>query len=157
MSKRSIEQTTTEKFSFGDSDEQLRKKIKLQNQKIIERVKEIGEDIDINEYEVHKFLLIFHALFEVVTSEQAVEETGGFLNDTILAIVNVIAGLLKNNIENLNLSTILKTALKKLQSLFIKTETKVSEPNTEIENAKDSVQTEEKASSTSENGAEEQR
>ena len=157
MSKRSIEQTTTEKFSFGDSDEQLRKKIKLQNQKIIERVKEIGEDIDINEYEVHKFLLIFHALFEVVTSEQAVEETGGFLNDTILAIVNVIAGLLKNNIENLNLSTILKTSLKKLQSLFIKTETKVSEPNTEIENAKDSVQTEEKASSTSENGAEEQR
>ena len=157
MSKRSIEQTTTEKFSFGDSDEQLRKKIKLQNQKIIERVKEIGEDIDINEYEVHKFLLIFHTLFEVVTSEQAVKETGGFLNDTILAIVNVIAGLLKNNIENLNLSTILKTALKKLQSLFIKTETKVSEPNTEIENAKDSVQTEEKASSTSENGAEEQR
>ena len=157
MSKRSIEQTTTESFSFDILDEQLRKKIKLQNQKIIERVKEIGEDIDINEYEVHKFLLIFHTLFEVVTSEQAVEETGGFLNDTILAIVNVIAGLLKNNIENLNLSTILKTALKNLQSLFIKTETKVSEPNTEIENAKDSVQTEEKASSTSENGAEEQR
>ena len=49
MSKRSIEQTTTEKFSFDDSDEQLRKKIKLQNQKIIERAKEIGEDIDINE------------------------------------------------------------------------------------------------------------
>ena len=52
MSKRSIKQTTTEKFSFDDSDEQLRKKIKLQNQKIIERAKEIGEDIDINEYEV---------------------------------------------------------------------------------------------------------
>ena len=157
MSKRSIEQTTAESFSFDILDEQLRKKIKLQNQKIIERVKEIGEDIDINEYEVHKFLLIFHTLFEVVTSEQAVKETGGFLNDTILAIVNVIAGLLKNDIENLNLSTILKTALKNLQSLFIKTETKVSEPNTEIENAKDSVQTEEKSSSTSENGAEEQR
>ena len=69
MSKRSIEQTTTEKFSFGDSDEQLRKKIKLQSQKIIERVKEIGEYIDINEYEFQKFLLIFHTLFEVVTSE----------------------------------------------------------------------------------------
>ena len=157
MSKRSIEQTTTESFSFDILDEQLRKKIKLQNQKIIERVKKIGEDIDINEYEVHKFLLIFHTLFEVVTSEQAVKETGGFLNDTILAIVNVIAGLLKNNIENLNLSTMLKTVLKKLQSLYIKTEPKVSEPNTEIENSKDSVQTEEKASSTSENGAEEQR
>ena len=103
--------------------------------------KEIGEDIDINEYEVQKFLLIFHTLFEVVTSEQT-EETDGFLNDAILAIVNVIAGLLKNNVESLNLPTILKTALKKLQSLFIKTETKVSEPKTETENVKDSVQTE---------------
>ena len=69
MSKRSIEQTTTESFSFDILDEQLRKKIKLQNQKIIERVKEIGEYIDINEYEFQKFLLIFHTLFEVVTSE----------------------------------------------------------------------------------------
>ena len=118
MSKRSIEQTTTEKFSFDDSDEQLRKKIKLQNQKIIERAKEIGEDIDINEYEVQKFLLIFHTLFEVVTSEQT-EETDGFLNDAILAIVNVIAGLLKNNVESLNLPTILKTALPEKFTKFI--------------------------------------
>ena len=51
----------------------LEKKIKLQNQKIIERVKEIDEDIDINEHEVHMFLLIFHSLFEIVTSEQAIE------------------------------------------------------------------------------------
>ena len=157
MSKRSIEQTTTEKFSFDDSDEQLRKKIKLQNQKIIERAKEIGEDIDINEYEVQKFLLIFHTLFEVVTSEQT-EETDGFLNDAILAIVNVIAGLLKNNVESLNLPTKLKTALKKLQSLFITTKTKVSEPKTETEteNVKDSLQTKEKATSTSRDGTEEQ-
>ena len=91
MSKRSIEETAT----FDNSNEQLRKKIKLQNQKIIEKVKEINEDIDINEHEVHKFLLIFHSLFEIVTSEQAIEETDGFLNDTILALFNIIAGLLK--------------------------------------------------------------
>ena len=129
----------------------LEKKTKLQNQKISERGKEIGEDTDINEYEVQKFLLIFHILFEVVTSEQTIEETDGFLNDTILAIVNVIAGLLKNNVDSLNLPTILKTALKKLQSLLIKTETKVSDPKTETEteNAKDSVQTKEKATRTS--------
>ena len=90
----------------------LEKKIKLQNQKIIERVKEINEDIDINEHEVHKFLLIFHSLFEIVTSEQAVEETDGILNDTILAVYNIIAGLLRNNIDSLNLPAILKTALK---------------------------------------------
>ena len=63
MSKRSIEETTTTEFSFDDSNEQLRKKIKLQNQKIIEKVKEINEEIGINEHEVQKFLLIFHSLF----------------------------------------------------------------------------------------------
>ena len=75
-----------------------------------------------------------------------------------MAIVNVIAGLLENNVESLNLPTKLKTALKKLQSLFITTKTKVSEPKieTETENAKDLLQTKEKATSTSRDGTEEQ-
>ena len=71
-----------------------------------------------------------------------------------MAIVNVIAGLLKNNVESLSLPTILKTAVKKLQSLVVKTEAKVIEPKTE--NAKDPVQTKEKATSTSGDGTEEQ-
>ena len=156
MSKRSIEETTTTEFSFDDSNEQLRKKIKLQNQKIIERVKEIGDEIDINEHEVQKFLLIFHSLFEIVTSEQAIEETDGFLNDTILAIVSIIAGLLKNNIESLMLPTVLKTAFKKLKSLSSKINKGETEIKSEvIENGENSVQTEE-TSSTSGKGREEQ-
>ena len=73
-----------------------------------------------------------------------------------MAIVNVIAGLLKNNLESQNLATILKTAPKKLKSLFIKIETKVSEPKTETEteNANDLVQTEEKATIASGDGTE---
>ena len=118
MSKRTIEETTTTEFSFDDSNEQLRKKIKLLNDNIIERIKEIDEEIDINEHEVHKFLLIFHSLFKIVTSEETFEETDGFLNDTILAVCNIIAGLLRNNIENLKLPAILKTALKKLKSFY---------------------------------------
>ena len=152
MSKRSIEETAT----FDNSNEQLRKKIKLQNQKIIEKVKEINEDIDINEHEVHKFLLIFHSLFEIVTSEQAIEETDGFLNDTILAVVNIIAGLLKNNIESLQLPAILKTAFKKLKNLFTKIKTEESEIKPEvIKNAEHSVQTEGTSSASGE-GREEQ-
>ena len=45
MSKRSIEETTTTEISFEDSNDQLRKKFKLQNQIIIEKVKEINEEI----------------------------------------------------------------------------------------------------------------
>ena len=139
MSKRSIEETAT----FDNSNEQLRKKFKLQNQKIIEKVKEINEDIDINEHEVHKFLLIFHSLFEIVTSEQAIEEIDGFLNDAILAVVNIIAERLKNNIESLQLPAILKTAFKKLKNLFTKIKTEEREIKPEvIKNAEHSVQTE---------------
>ena len=152
MSKRSIEETAT----FDNSNEQLRKKIKLQNQKIIEKVKEINEDIDINEHEVHKFLLIFHSLFEIVTSEQAIEEIDGFLNDAILAVVNIIAERLKNNIESLQLPAILKTAFKKLKNLFTKIKTEESEIKPEvIKNAEHSVQTEGTSSASGE-GREEQ-
>ena len=156
MSKRSIEETAPTEFSFDDSNEQLIKNIKLQNQKLIERVKEIGEEIDINEHEVQNFLLIFHSLFEIVTSEQAIEETDGFLNDTILAVVNIIAGLLKNNIESLKLPKVLKTAFKKLKSLFSKIKTEETEIKPEvIENGKNSLQTEE-TSGTSREGREKQ-
>lgn len=72
------------------------------------------------------------------------EETDGIVTDTILQIVNIIAGLLKNNIDNLNIPAVLKSALRKLKSLFIQTkdtkEVKPGEP--EPENAENSVQTE---------------
>ena len=106
----------------------LEKKNKLENQKILDKIKEIEEDININEHKVHKFLLIFHALVETVNSEQPQEETDGFVTDAILQIDNAIAGLLRNNIDTLNIPAVLKSALKKLKSLFIP-QTKDSEEN----------------------------
>ena len=47
-----------------------------------------------------------------MTSEETFQETNGILNDTILAVCNIIAGLLKNNIDSLKSAAILKTALK---------------------------------------------
>ena len=161
MSKRTIEETTTTEFSFDNSNEQLRKKIKLLNDNIIERIKEIDDEIDINEHEVHKFLLIFHSLFEKVTSEETFEETDGILNDTILVVCNIIAGLLKNNIDSLKLPAILKTALKKFKNLFVGVkeaksgESEWKEPEVK-ENAENSVQAKETNGPSGE-GREEQR
>ena len=91
----------------------------MENQKILEKIKEINEDIDISEHEVYKFPLIFHTLVETINSQESREETNGFVTDTILQIVNIIAGLLKSNIDNLNIPAVVKSALKKLKSLFI--------------------------------------
>ena len=140
MSKISIEETNIEslnsEFEYDYSENQLRKKIKLENQKILEKIKEINEDIDISEHKVHKFLLIFHTLVETINSQEAREETDGFVTDTFLQIVNIIAGLLKNNIDSLNIPAVLKSALKKLKRLIIsqtkdKEEGKTGDPEPE--------------------------
>ena len=140
MAKKSIEENFNEgsnsEFKYDDSENQPRKKIKLENPKILDKIKEIEEDVDISEHEVHKFLIIFHTFVETINSDQPQEETDGFLTDTILQIVNVIAGLLKNSIDNVNIPAVLKSALKKLKSLFIRqtTETeegKIGEPEPE--------------------------
>ena len=140
MAKKSIEENFNEgsnsEFKYDDSENQPRKKIKLENPKILDKIKEIEEDVDISENEVHKFLIIFHTFVETINSDQPQEEPDGFLTDTILQIVNVIAGLLKNSIDNVNTPAVLKSALKKLKSLFIRqtTETeegKIGEPEPE--------------------------
>ena len=87
MSKRSIEETQNEdsnsEFKYDDSENQLRKKIKLEKQKILDKIKKMKGDIDISEHEVHKFLLIFHALVETINSDQPQDENDGFVTDTI--------------------------------------------------------------------------
>ena len=162
MSKRSIEETNNEslnsEFEYDDSENQLRKKIKLENQKILEKIKEINEDIDISEHEVQKFLLIFHTLVETINSQEGQEETNRFVTDTILQIVHIIAGLLKNNIDSLNIPAVLKSALKKLKSLFIPQTKDTEEGKTgkaEPKNGVNSNETQE-TSETGGDGAKEQ-
>ena len=162
MAKRSIEETFNEdsssEFKYDDSENQLRKRIKLENQKILDKIKEIEEDIDISEHEVHKFLLIFHTLVEKVNSEKPQEETDGFVTDAILQIVNTIAGLLRNKIDTLNIPAVLKSLLKKLKSLFIP-QTKDSEKGktgeAEPESGQNTNETQE-ASEASRDGPKEQ-
>ena len=123
MPKRSTEENINENlksnFEYNNSDIILKKKIKLEHRKIIWKIKEANEKIDISEHEVYKFLLTFHTLIETVNSVETEEETDGLAADAILQIVNLIAGLLKSNIDNLTVSAVLKVVFKKLKSLFI--------------------------------------
>ena len=74
---------------------------------------------------------------QTVNSEQEQEETDGVVTDAILQIVIKITELLKNNIDSLNLPTVLKNALKKIKSFFI-LQTKDQEVQ---ENAKETSET----------------
>ena len=123
MAKRSREETYNEdsnsEFKYDNSEDELRKKIKLETDLILDKVQEIEQKIDISEHEVHKFLLTFHTLVQRINSNEPQEETDGLMTDLILQIVNTIIQLLKNNIDSLNIPAVLKGALKKLQSLYI--------------------------------------
>ena len=108
MSKRTMEKANNEISEPENtiSDNQLTKKIKLQQEKILLKIKETNEEIDIDEHEVYKFLLIFNTLIETINSQESLEETDGFVTDAILQIVNVISALLKNNIDGLKVPEI---------------------------------------------------
>ena len=118
MAKRSIEETYSEdsnsEFKYDNSEDKLRKKIKLEFDIILDKVQEI----DISEHEVHKFLLIFHTLVQTINSNEPQEEKDGLMTDVILQIVNTIIQLLKNNIDSLNIPAVLKSALKTTKLLY---------------------------------------
>ena len=105
-------------LDVSNEESQLRKKIKLENKMILDKTKDIDEDININQHEVEKFLLIFHILMQIVNSEEVLDKPDGAVTDTILQIVLKISELLKTNIDSLKLPEFLKLALRKIKSLF---------------------------------------
>ena len=83
---------------------------------ILDKIKDINEEIDISKHEVEKFLLIFHLLMETFISEESLDNTDSIVSDTILKLVLKISELLKNNIDSLKIPEIFKIALKKIKS-----------------------------------------
>ena len=80
-------------------------KIRLENEIIIDKIKDFDEAINISKHEVQKFLLIFHTLMETVNSEEGLQQTDRIITNAILQIVLKIGNLLKKNVDSLNLPT----------------------------------------------------
>ena len=134
-------------LDLSNKDSEFRKKIKLENELIWDKIKNVNKEINVNQHEVEKFLLIFHTLVENINSEESLDNTDG-VSDVILTIVLKITELLKKNIDSLKIPEILKVSLKKIKELFnLKTEKNTN-------NAKSTDETEE-ASKTSGDGSEE--
>ena len=99
---------------------ELKKRIKLENEVIVDKFKDFNQDFNINEHEVQKFLLVFHTLMKVVSSDEGLDLPDGAVTDSIFQVILKISELLKNNIDSLKLPEFLKTVLKKIKSLFNK-------------------------------------
>ena len=155
MSKRSFEIVTRAEFSDGGTNEKLRKKIKILNDNIAKKINEMNEEIDIENHEVSKFLLMFGQLSETMTSEETFEETDGVVTDTITVICNLLTDLLKNNIDNLSIPKPIKTTLKVLKRVFKILNDKELKQNAEFSRRTET--TKEEASEASRERGEEQR
>ena len=105
-------------LDLSNEDSECRKKIKLENELIWDKIKNVNKEFNVNQHEVEKFLLIFHILMENVNSEESLDSTGS-VSDVILAIILKITELLKKNIDSLKMPEILKVSLKKIKELFI--------------------------------------
>ena len=128
-------------LDLSNEDSEFRKKIKLENELIWDKIKNVNKELNVNQHEIKKKLLIFHILIENVNSEESLDSTEG-VSDVILTIVLKITELLKKNIDSLKIPEILKVSLKKIKELFnLKTEKNTN-------NAKSTDETEE-ASKTS--------
>ena len=99
-------------LDLSDEESQLRKKIKPENEMILDKIRGIDEDININQHEVEKFLVIFHSLMQTVNSEEGLEKLDGAVTDAILQIILKTNEILKNNIDSLKFPEFLKLALK---------------------------------------------
>ena len=116
-SKRSMKEDTVEDLS---------KKIKLEQKMILYNIVKEYPNIDIEDHEIKKFILIFHILLKTLLNNDKLKEikaldTEDGVRDTILLVVTKLINLLKGNIDSLKLPKLIKSRLKKLQSILLLT------------------------------------
>ena len=89
------------------------KKIKLEQKLISEKIDKDFPDMDIQEHEINKFILMFHTLLNTSLKDNKLSEVKALdaedsVQDTILLIVSKLITHLKGNINSLKLPEIIK-------------------------------------------------
>ena len=141
---------------FNDSLTTLRKKIKTENDFILERTAKSGAtkigEIDLTEHELNKFLLIFHTLLETAENNEVnnSDECDGSA-DIIFTIVKEILCLIAKNSNDLKLPNFLQKTLRVIKSIFDGTKSKAAAKGSPME--KESEEPSSEASSSSPGGS----
>ena len=158
MSKRSLKIITEAIITNENENRNLKKRIKVLNEQITDKILELDENLEVDNHEVSKFLLIFAQLAKTMTSEKSSEETDetdGIVSDTVSIICNLITDLLKN-VDQLSIPKPVKTSLKILKRIFKLIKDKQLENNAEYSHRTTSTE-EAETDETSWEGGEEQR
>ena len=99
----------------------LSKKIKLEHKLISVTISNKYPEIDIDDHEIQKILLIFNLLLEAESDKISNgEDAEDGIPDILIMMAAKLLQLFHNNIDSLKLPDIVKSALKKLKSFIVK-------------------------------------
>ena len=85
--KESSNAAIEENDRSDDASAILRKKIKVEHDYIVSRTRKVNQNIDLTDYEVNKFLLLFHTLLETVDLDSDfTDESDGVITDIIIKL-----------------------------------------------------------------------
>ena len=96
------------------------KQIKLKHKLISVTISNKHPEINIDDPEIQKFLLIFNFLLEVELNKENTEDSEDRTPDILITIATKLLGLLHNNIDSLKLPKTIKDVLKKNKILYSK-------------------------------------
>ena len=97
------------------------KKIKQEHKLISVTISNKSPEIDIDDHEIQKILLIFNLLLEAESDKISnSEDAEDGIPDILIMMAAKLLQLFHNNIDSLKLPDIVKSALKKLKSFIVK-------------------------------------
>ena len=112
--------TSERSLVIPENETYFSKKIKLEHNLISVTINSKHPEIDIDDHEIQKFLLIFNLLLEAELNKEKVEDSEDGIPDILITIATKLLELLQNNIDSLKLPKIIKGALRKLKSFIVK-------------------------------------
>ena len=96
-------------------------KIKLEHKLISVTIGNKHPEIDIDDHEIQRFLLIFNLLLEAELNKDSLDtDSEDRIPDILITVATKLLGLLHNHIDSLKLPKIIKDALRKLKSFIVK-------------------------------------
>ena len=106
---------SSKRFLNNSEEEEtdLSKKIKLEHKLILVAISNKHSEIDINDHEIQKFLLIFNLLIEAESDKISNgKDAEDGIPDILITIAAKLLQLLHINVDTLKLPDIIKSALK---------------------------------------------
>ena len=107
-------------LNISENETDFSEKINLEHKLISVTISNKYPEINIDDHEIQKFLLIFNSLLEAELNKENTEDSEDGIPAILITIATKLLEHLHNNIDSLKLPKIIKGALRKLKYFIVK-------------------------------------